>query len=105
MREQRLKKISGFVLDSLADGYRDLDGIVRIVRFWADKEHFELADHELIRALQDAIAANHVQAVQLSSQPPHSTVVTFQRDQVGDLWYELTPKGRSALNSSFRAVN
>jgi len=87
--------IRGCVKTSIADDYENFDKIVEDVHRWAAFRGIEPAKDEMIEALESLIAEGDAEAYTLSAKPAKSERVTYARDDLSELWFYVTPKGKS----------
>ena len=51
---------------------------------------------EVAEALRMAVDEGFLEAFVLSPNPPHSTKVEYSADRLHELWYYVTPRGKSS---------
>jgi hypothetical protein len=82
------------VLRAIADDYESFDIIVESVTEWSVGRR---VDRQAVKsALEQLINEGYAQAYVLSSEPPAGAQpVQYCSDDVSDLWFYLTKKGRA----------
>ncbi len=88
--------IRNFVLRAIADDYEDFEMVFSEATKWASEDgRIRVTREEVIRGLEKLIEEGYAKAYLLSSQPPHAKPVPFSAEQIGGLWFYITPKGKA----------
>jgi peroxiredoxin len=97
-RKQVIKEL---VLEAVANDYEDFTYIEKDVQERASKYgagKCAVSREEVLTALQQLICEDHVRAYNLSAASPGKAVqVTFSATAVGELWFYITPHGKSVV--------
>jgi len=91
--------IRNYVLSAIANDYEEFEMVFGEVAKWAEEDgKIGVAREEIIGELERLINEGYAQAYLLSPQDPHAEPVTFSADNIGDLWFYVTPKGKRLVN-------
>jgi hypothetical protein len=90
---------AGFVRDCVvtiaADDYENFELIFEEAKCVAAIRGIVVNEAEVAEALRRAIGDGLMDAYVLSPQPPHSTKVEYDPDRLHELWFYVTPHGKS----------
>ncbi len=87
-------RITYLVLSAMSNDYEDFEMVVREACKWAEQDGIIIARQDILRALQELISQGYAQSYVLSSTPPHVTPVDFSMENVGRIYFYVTPKGQ-----------
>lgn len=109
----RSAAILELVLDTMADDYESLETILLSLNEWGDSSDLEawpaaraipVSRAEVIRALRELTDEGYAQSYILDTKEPFAKPVEFQKEQVDDLWFYVSPKGANALKQLHRRI-
>jgi hypothetical protein len=96
--QTRKKWLKMRVLNSFANDYEDFNIIVKTIDEWAAEENMSFYRSEIIETLTDVINEGYAQAFRLSLQKPYSVAVPFSPDNIDELRFYVTEKGKQEVN-------
>jgi hypothetical protein len=85
------------VITVASDDYENFNLIFEQTERVALARGMSVNEDEVANALRSVIADGFVDAYVLSPHRPHSTKVEFAPEQLHDLWYYVTPLGKSQV--------
>jgi hypothetical protein len=89
--------IRAYVLAAVADDYESVETIIGEVVAWGVKGGVAVDRENLIEALGELVAEGWVSAYLLSAQKAKAEPVPFDRARVEELWFYISPLGRTKL--------
>jgi|HubBroStandDraft_6_1064221.scaffolds.fasta_scaffold1996190_2 hypothetical protein len=90
-QEQTLREL---VLCSTANDFESLFYIQEQIENWVKEQRIaEYTREEIVAELEKLIRSGHIRAYELPPQEPHSTVVEYNHDRLGELWYLVSAEG------------
>ena len=96
------REISAFLKDciviTVSDDYESFETIRNNIALRARARAFEISEKQIARALLATITEGLVDAYVLSPTPPHSTKVEYSDEQLNDLWYYVSPRGKALVD-------
>jgi hypothetical protein len=96
--EDRQGFIEQSVMDAIADDYEDFDMVCTEVSKWAKVPGGPVTRREIRNALHRVIADGYAQAYVYSPELQRYEVTSYSADQVNQLWFYLTRKGKLLLD-------
>lgn len=88
--------IKDCVIAIISDDYENFQIIFDQTRRIGALRKMDVAETEVAEALRKAITEGYAAAYVLSPQPPHATEVEYVPAQLKELWFFVTPRGKSA---------
>jgi hypothetical protein len=93
------------IVAAVSDDYETFETIVTDVARLPKRKPFEISQTQVAEALRNAIAEGLVDAYVLSPTPPHSTRVEYTDEQLHNLWYYVTARGKAAAKAATNSKN
>ena len=102
----RTEAILELVINSMADDYESVETILLSINEWGDSLDPEswpaaraipVSRTEVIRALRELTAEGYAQSYILETKEPFAKPVEFREEEVDDLWFYVSPKGKNAV--------
>ncbi len=83
----------------MSDDYENFQIIFDQTRRIGAVRKMDITETEVAEALQEAITEGYATPYVLSPQPPHSIEVEYVPARLKELWFFVTPRGKSAAKS------
>jgi hypothetical protein len=87
------------VISIVSDDYENFEIIFEQTSRLARLKGVNVTEAEVAKALERAIAEGLTEAYMLSPQEPHSQKVGYSVEQLHELWFYVTPSGKSTAKS------
>jgi len=91
----RTEFIRNCVITTMSDDYENFQIIFRSAQSLAASRGLTVTEDEVVEALTFLISEGLAEAYLLSPHPPHSSKVAFSTEQLHELWFYVTPLGKS----------
>lgn len=98
-------QIKNWILAAISDDYEEFSMIVDEVTKWASELSLSVTPQEIARELESWIASGFAQAFLLSNTQPYATTVNFSFEDIGKLWFYVTPAGKKLVEENDRQYN
>jgi len=80
----------------MSDDYENFEIVFEQTERLAGLKGMNVTESEVAEALSRAIGEGYAEAYLLSPQIPHGRKVEYSPDQLHELWFYVTPRGKSA---------
>jgi hypothetical protein len=87
------------VITIISDDYETFETILVQTKRLAESRGILVNDQEVADALQEAIVEGLAEAYVLSPHEPHSQKITYSAEHLHELWFYVTPSGKTAAKS------
>jgi hypothetical protein len=87
------------VISAVSDDYESFEIIFDQTSRLAGLKGVDVTEAEVAKALERAIAEGLTEAYVLSPQEPHSQKVRYSVEQLHELWFYVTPSGKTSAKS------
>jgi len=87
--------IKDCVITDIADDYENFEHVFTETKRVCGIRGLLVTEAEVANALRELIAGGYAEAYLLSPRPPHSAKTDYAADRLTELWFYVTPKGKS----------
>ena len=97
--EMNRQFMKDMILATISDDYESLEDITRQLRRYSQASMTRVSDVLVVDVLAELVEENLAPTYILSPNPPHARPVPFSRDSLVDLWFYITPLGKTVVQS------
>ena len=87
------------VISIVSDDFESFEIIYEQTSRLAELKGVNLTEADVAKALERAIAEGLAEAYVLSPHEPHTQKIRYAADQLHELWFYVTPSGKTAAKS------